>query len=102
VPGGFTSPDPNRRLDAIIEAARSDDPAAIRSLIVQLDSADAAARILAIRTLEDLTGETFGYDPYSGDIERGAAVDRWTRWERERRAGTVTPRRRPPETGVGT
>lgn len=85
VPEGFNSPDPTRRLNAIVRAADERDSGAIPDLIVQLESSDPAARLLAIRTLESLTGETLGYDPVSPDWQRAEAVDRWEVWAQENR-----------------
>jgi HEAT repeat protein len=83
VPEGFNSPDPTRRLNAIVAAADEQDTSAIPQLIVQLESSDPAARLLAIRTLESLTGETLGYDPIAPDWQRAEAVDRWQVWAQE-------------------
>lgn len=99
VPEGFTSPDPNRRIDAIIAAAEQGDRSAIRALIVQLDSSDAAARVLASRTLERLTGETHGYDPYGSERERGDAIERWAVWISEQDREGAESRRDPPTLG---
>ncbi|MEM0984147.1 MAG: hypothetical protein AAGI17_09380 [Planctomycetota bacterium] len=83
-PEGFDSPDPNRRLDAIVDAAR--EPGSTESipmLIEQLESLDPAARLFAIRTLEKKTGETFGYDHAANAWERSGAVRRWADWAEE-------------------
>lgn len=37
-------------------------------------------RFYAIRGLQDLTGETFGYVWYAGDRERGSALRLWKAW----------------------
>lgn len=96
-PRGFNSPDPNLRLDAIVEAAEDRgaasgggagsglgaagvDRASAVELIRQLESNDPAARLFAIRTLEALTGETLGYDYAGHPWERSEAVARWTAW----------------------
>lgn len=77
---GFDDALPSARIDAIVEAARAGDRAAVRSLIEQLDSDDAAVRLVAIEALHRATGETHGYRQYDPPAERRAAVARWERW----------------------
>ena len=79
-PVGFDSPDPTRRLAAIADAGASEDPAAIPDLIEQLESNDPGARLLAVRSLERITGETLGYDYADPWWVRNEAVRRWRRW----------------------
>ncbi|MBZ0172095.1 MAG: HEAT repeat domain-containing protein, partial [Phycisphaerales bacterium] len=71
VPGGFDSPDPTMRLAAIAEAGRAGDTGAVPDLIEQLESTDPGARLLAIRSLERITGRTHGYDHAAPWWERG-------------------------------
>jgi HEAT repeat protein len=73
----FTSDEPDARIRAIQQAAASDDRSAIPSLVTLLDSDDPAQRMLAIRTLEQFTGETFGYQYAAPQYERDPAVQRW-------------------------
>jgi hypothetical protein len=82
VPVGFDAPSELRRMDAVVEAAQTDDrsPETIRSIIEQLDSFDPAMRMISIRTLERFTGQTLGYDYAAPSWERGLAVDRWVKW----------------------
>jgi hypothetical protein len=82
VPVGFDAPSELRRMDAVVEAAQTDDrsPETIRSIIEQLDSFDPAMRMISIRTLERFTGQTLGYDYAAPSWERGLAVDRWVEW----------------------
>lgn len=77
---GFEDKDPAARLRAVRQAAQTEDRSAIRPLITRLDSDDPAERLLAIRTLERMTGETMGYDHAAPRHERDAAVRRWVRW----------------------
>lgn len=77
---GFESPQPAARVDAILEAAARGDQGAVRDLIVMLDSDDPLTRMLAIRTLERLTGESMGYAHDAPEPQRRAAVDRWVAW----------------------
>ncbi len=88
---GLRSPDPSMRLQALVEAARAGDPDAARDIIPLLDSDDAGERLLAIRTLEQLTGETFGYDHAAPPSRRQAAVEAWVRWAKEHPAQDAAP-----------
>jgi len=76
---GFDSGNPSDRLAAIGDAARAGDssPEALRPLVEQLDCEDAAVRLMAIATLERLTGETFGYGHADPSILREQAIRRW-------------------------
>jgi hypothetical protein len=85
-PGGFDSPEPGKRIEAATEAARRRDTGAIRPLISMLDSDDPAARMVAIRALERITGQTHGYDHAAPEDERRRAVERWMEWEARRGA----------------
>jgi hypothetical protein len=82
-PGGFDSPDPTSRLAAISDAGATGDRSAIPQLVEQLESSDAGARLLAIRALEKITGQTLGYHHADPWWERSAAVRRWRRWAEE-------------------
>lgn len=84
IPQGFDSPEPGARISAAVEAAETNDTDAIPDLIVLLDSDDPATRLVAIRSLERLTGETLGYDYAAPVSERDAAVGRWVEWSRQR------------------
>lgn len=42
-----------------------------------LESDDPATRLLAIITLERLTGERFGYEHGASEVEREKAIDSW-------------------------
>lgn len=48
-----------------------------KTLVVLLDSADPAVRLLAIRALEERTGETLGYHFADPPEIRSEAVERW-------------------------
>jgi hypothetical protein len=76
----FDSPDSAARLRAIQRAAAEDDRSSIPKLIEMLDSDDSAVRLLSIRTLESMTGQTLGYDPFAPSYERTPAVNRWQEW----------------------
>ncbi|MCC6230278.1 MAG: hypothetical protein IT432_13770 [Phycisphaerales bacterium] len=80
---GFASADPGARLDAAVDAAARHDASSIPELIKLLDSDDPAARMVAINTLQRLTGTTNGYDHAAPEPQRHAAVDRWVAWHAE-------------------
>ena len=77
---GFDAVGPAHRLDAIVLASDASDPGSLRGLIQQLDSDDAAARLLAIRALEKRTGQTLGYRHDDPPWLRAEAVERWSAW----------------------
>jgi hypothetical protein len=74
------SPDSAACIRAIRIVAHDNDRKAIPKLIGLLDRDDTAVRILAIRTLEKMTGQTLGYDATAPSFERAEAVDRWRAW----------------------
>lgn len=73
----FDSIDPQERTLATIEAARSGDSASVPALIDQLESEDPGIRMLAIRSLERITGETKGFDYAAPEPARRQAVRIW-------------------------
>jgi hypothetical protein len=75
--GGFDSADPASRLYAIERAMRENDASAIPKIVEQLDADDPAVRLLAISALQQLTGETMGYDYADTPERRRAAVKAW-------------------------
>ena len=89
--GGFDSPLPAARLHALGQAARTGDRSDIKRIVELLDSDDAAVRLLAISTLERLTGETFGYRHYDPRWEREASIRKWVNAIREDTFGDLEP-----------
>jgi hypothetical protein len=77
---GFEDHDPAARINSIHDAASTNDRSSIPDLIRSLDSDDPAERLLAIRTLEKLTGQTLGYDHSAPRPERSEAAQRWADW----------------------
>lgn len=75
--GTFDSPDPAARLYAIQRAGEERDASAVPSLVESLDSDDPAVRMFAVQSLERITGERLGYNPYASVTDRDAAVERW-------------------------
>ena len=76
----ITSADPSSKIPAIKIAVRAQDTSTAPQLVKDLDSDDPAVRFYAIRGLQDLTGETFGYLYYASDDVRKQAVKRWRQW----------------------
>lgn len=82
---GLGSRDPAERVRAMAEAAAASDDGAVPGLIERLSSEDAGERLLAIRALERITGDTRGFDHAGPAREREAAIGRWVRWWAESR-----------------
>lgn len=88
--GGFDSDDPASKLYAITRAGENRDQTAVRHLIDQLDSDDAAVRMMAIMALEHVIGTRMGYNPYDTIENRQQAVEAWTQaygqeWPKEQK-----------------
>jgi hypothetical protein len=79
-PISLDSPHSYSRIRAIQRAAEENDTASIPKLIGLLESDDPAVRMLSIRTLEHMTGQTLGYDHAAPEAEREQAVDQWEDW----------------------
>jgi len=77
---GFHEAGPEARVRAIRQAGNRDDKKAIPDLIELLQSDDPAERLLSIRTLEKMTGQTLGYDHTAGQEQRREAAKRWADW----------------------
>lgn len=76
----FDSAVPQDRFLAIREAKASRDQSALPDLVRQLGSDDTLVRVAAIDALETITGQTLDYRPNAREIERRAAIDRWSKW----------------------
>jgi len=73
----FDSPEPAARNAAIVRAAGDQDQKAVADLVRMLESDDPATRLLAIVTLEGLTGERFGYEHGASELERRKSIEKW-------------------------
>lgn len=82
--GGFDSPAPSKRLEAIAQASQREDNDSLVQLVEKLRSSDPAERMLAIRALEERTGETLGYDHAAPHWERIEAYNRWLEYLQNR------------------
>jgi len=83
IPRGFDSPEPAARMEAAVDAVARNDRKAIPDIIALLDSDDPATRMVAIRSLERLTGQTLGYSHAAPKADRLKAIDRWVNWQRK-------------------
>jgi HEAT repeat protein len=79
-PPSLTSDSAATKIPAIREAAVKNDRSAIPALISALDDKDPAIRLASIQALEDLTGQTFGYNYYDEEDQRRPAVLQWQQW----------------------
>ena len=52
----------------------------IPRVIERLDDNDESVRLMAARTLQEMTGENFGYKTYAPEHERREAARRWRNW----------------------
>ncbi|MDX2117407.1 MAG: HEAT repeat domain-containing protein [Planctomycetota bacterium] len=83
--------DPVKRMEAIVDAAEEHDRSQIPGLVKLLDSDDPATRMLAIRSLEEITGETHGYDHAAPRLQRDKAVDEWVAAVESGKYGQLSP-----------
>lgn len=79
-PVGFDAPDSAGQLAAIERALVTRDTAAAPELVRLLSSDDPVVRLVASRTLEDLTGQTMGYNHADPEWKRREAIQRWVAW----------------------
>jgi len=80
-PARLTSNNPGSKIPAIKRAADSRDSQTARQLVKSLDDSDPAIRFYAIRGLQRLTGETFGYVWFLDEgPKRRESVENWKRW----------------------
>lgn len=75
--GGFDSDNPAAKLYAIRQAGESKDLSNVTHLVELLDHDDPAVRMMAIKALDELTGERMGYNPYHSPQARHEAIERW-------------------------
>ena len=100
-PGGFDSPVPAERLNAITEAAAERDRGSVPDLIRMLSSDDPLVRLASIRSLERITGQTLGYDHAAPSGERWEATKAWVDWYNAREPGAdPLPALDPPPGGT--
>lgn len=82
-PGGWDSPEPAARLEAVLEAGRTGDRSAIPRLIESLRHDDPVVRLSSIQVLEGMTGQSLGYDYAAPEWARRDKVAAWMAWYKE-------------------
>ena len=75
-----THDDPGIKIPAIKKAVREKDKSVVPRLVEELSSDDPAVRFYAIGALEELTGETFGYQYFEDEDGRKPAIEKWKKW----------------------
>ena len=75
-----THEDPGIKIPAIKKAVREKDKSVVPRLVEELSSDDPAVRFYAIEALEELTGETFGYQYFQDEDGRKPAIEKWKKW----------------------
>jgi hypothetical protein len=79
-PLSIKNEDVDLKVLAIKKAVREKDRSAVADLVRELENDDAAVRFYAIWALENLTGQTFGFDYYQDEPLRRPAVQKWQEW----------------------
>jgi hypothetical protein len=85
-------PNPSIRSRAVGEVGRRASLEDVPAVIELLDDEDPAVRMLAGRTLRDLTGRDGGYLPYASPPELRAQVEAWRAWWATNGASLAAPR----------
>ena len=86
----FQDEDPDARIAAVLHVNRTRNLQALPYVIERLTDEESDVRFAAIRTLEDLTGETKGYRYYDPPDQREQALQRWRQWLLTRDLGEPT------------
>jgi len=74
---GVDDAEPRARMASIAQPRGDADERRMWELIEALESDDPAVRMMAIATLERITGTRRGFEPYNSSETRQVAVDRW-------------------------
>ena len=90
-PDSFESADSGGRMHAAVHAVAIGDAATVSYLVDMLTSDDPAERLVAIGSLERLTGQRLDYDPVGGASGRRAAIVRWRAWVANRSGAVNDP-----------
>ena len=96
--GDLYSDNPAPLLQAIHQAGKAGDTAAVPRLIELLDHDDDAIRMFSIQALERITGheDRMGYDPYAPATKRRPAIRKWVEAANEGRLGALSTPVDPP------
>jgi HEAT repeat protein len=84
--------DPRVRTRAAARAGKARDERAVPYLVDRLTDPENEVRMVAIISLERITGETMGYYYYEPPDRRAEAVRRWRQWLQNRRGGRTSTR----------
>lgn len=79
-----TDPAPITRARSIGLSGMLPEHKAVPALIDRLEDRDPVVRLAAYEELKKGTGRTFGFIPWSSDVERANAVSRWRGWWKAR------------------
>lgn len=91
-PRTVASEDLNIKVQAIRIAADGKDLTAAPQLVKDLESDDAALRMYAIKALQEMSGQDFGYVYYADIEKRRPAVGKWRDWLRQQGPATRAAR----------
>ena len=78
--GKLQSENPSERMAGCVAVARQHDRAALALVVERLDDPSPDVRFCAIHCLEQVTGQTFGYQYCQGQSDRQEAVGKWREW----------------------
>ena len=68
------------RMQAVMMVGEQNKWRAIPHVIERLDDDDESVRLMSASTLQEMTGENFGYKAYAPEHERREAARRWRNW----------------------
>jgi hypothetical protein len=74
------SPDPDVRMNALLQAGSSGDESLVPAIIPSLQSDDPLVRWTAQQSLHKLTGTTLGYQWSDSPNQRATGVQKWVQW----------------------
>ncbi len=80
---------PSRRTAAVAVVEQNRQTEFVPMLIEMLDDPDPAVRMVAVGTLEELTGRTSEYRAYASANERRAHRDEWRAWHQSQTGARV-------------
>ncbi|MCE9618677.1 MAG: HEAT repeat domain-containing protein [Planctomycetes bacterium] len=74
------SPDPDVRMNAVLQAGASGDESKVPQIVPALQSEDPLVRWAAQQSLQKLTGTTLGYLWSDSPSKRADAIEKWVEW----------------------
>ncbi|MFQ5646024.1 MAG: HEAT repeat domain-containing protein, partial [bacterium] len=92
------------RKTTVMVVASFGDPSSVLFLLDALDDQDRSIRTLVYKTLKNMSGKDFGYDPGADHHQRLEAIIAWKRWwranERTLKLRPLEPAAEPPDREV--